>query len=82
MCSADQHGANAMEYLIWVGAAVSLLGMVGIFYCIFLALKAKRANLPEAEMRARLQRVVLLNMAALLLSMVGLMMVVAGIILG
>lgn len=71
-----------MEYLIWAGAIVSLIGMVGIFYCIFLALKAKRANLPESEMSARLQRVVVLNMAALLFSMVGLMMVVAGIILG
>jgi len=71
-----------MDYLIWAGAVVSLMGMGGIFYCIFLALKAKRANLAEAEMRARLQRVVLLNMAALLFSMVGLMMVVAGIILG
>ena len=71
-----------MEYLIWAGPIVSLIGMVGIFYCIFLALKAKRANLPEAEMSTRLQRVVALNMAALLFSMVGLMMVVAGIILG
>lgn len=71
-----------MEYLIWAGAATSLIGMAGIFYCIFLALKAKRAALPEDEMRARLQRIVLLNMGALLLSMVGLMMVVAGIILG
>lgn len=71
-----------MEYLIWAGAIVSLIGMVGIFYCIFLALKAKRANLPEDEMRARLQHIVLLNMAALFLSAVGLMMVVAGIILG
>ena len=71
-----------MEYLIWAGAVVSILGMLGIFYCIFLALKAKRANLPEDEMQARLQRIVVLNMAALLFSMVGLMMVVAGIILG
>ena len=71
-----------MEYLIWTGAVVSLLGMFGIFYCIYLALKAKRANLSDDEMKARLQRVVLLNMAALLFSMVGLMMVVAGIILG
>ncbi len=71
-----------MEYLIWAGAAVSAIGLIGIFYCIAIALKAKRANLPDAEMRARLQRVVVLNMAALLLSMIGLMMVVAGIILG
>ncbi|MCK4712174.1 MAG: hypothetical protein KAT26_04775 [Marinosulfonomonas sp.] len=71
-----------MEYLIWAGAAVSLIGLVGILYCIVIAVKAKRANLPDEEMRARLQRLVVLNMAALLLSMVGLMMVVAGILLG
>jgi len=71
-----------MDYLIWIGAAISAIGLVGIFYCIALALKAKRANLPEDEMRARLQRIVMLNMTALFLSMIGLMMVVAGIILG
>ena len=71
-----------MEYLIWVGAVISLIGMVGIFYCIHLALKAKRAELSEDDMRARMQRIVLLNIAALMLSMVGLMMVVVGIFLG
>ncbi len=70
-----------MDILIWAGAVVSLIGLVGIFYCIMLALKAKRAKLPDEDMRARLQRIVLLNMAALFLSMVGLMMVVAGILL-
>jgi len=71
-----------MGYLIWVGIIVSLIGLIGIFYCIALALKAKRAKLPDDEMRMRLRRVVMLNMGALLFSMVGLMMVVAGIILG
>lgn len=70
-----------MEYLIWGGAGISLIGVVGIFYCIYLAVKAKRANLSDDEMRARLQKVVMLNLAALLFSMVGLMMVVAGIFL-
>lgn len=71
-----------MEYLIWGGATVSLIGVLGILYCIYLAVKAKRADLSDDEMRARLQKVVVLNMAALLFSMVGLMMVVAGIVLG
>lgn len=71
-----------MDTLIWAGAAVSLIGLIGIFYCIIIAIKAKRANLPDEETHARLQRLVVLNMAALLLSMVGLMMVVAGILLG
>lgn len=71
-----------MEYLIWAGAGISLIGVIGILYCIYLAVKAKRANLSDDEMRARLQKVVMLNLAALLFSMVGLMMVVAGIFLG
>ncbi|HHI69533.1 MAG TPA: hypothetical protein ENJ91_00915 [Rhodobacteraceae bacterium] len=71
-----------MEYLIWAGAGVSLVGMIGIFYCILMAINAKRAKLPEEEMRARLQKVVALNMGALMFSMIGLMMVVVGIVLG
>jgi uncharacterized membrane protein YqjE len=42
---------------------------------------AKRAGLPEAELRAKLQRIVVINMGALLLSALGLMSVVVGIFL-
>ncbi|MCV2880670.1 hypothetical protein [Actibacterium sp. XHP0104] len=71
-----------MEALIWGGAAVSLIGLAGLMRCIMLALKAKRAGLPDAEMRARLQKIVALNMGALAVSAVGLMLVVLGIMLG
>lgn len=71
-----------MEYLIWTGAAVSLIGVIGILYCITLALKAKRAELAPEDMQKRMQRVAVLNMLALFISSIGLMMVVAGIILG
>lgn len=70
-----------MELLVWAGAAISLLGMLGLFYCIWLAAKAKRANLPDADMRDRLKRVVVLNMAALFVSAIGLMLVVLGVFL-
>ncbi len=72
---------SIMEYLIWIGAGVSLMGVGGLLYCILLVVKARRANLPDEEMRARLQRIVALNMAALFLSFIGLMMVVVGILL-
>lgn len=71
-----------MDLLIWLGAAVSLVGLAGLIYCIVLAVRAKRAGLEGEEMRARLQRVVVLNMAALLISAIGLMMVIVGIFLG
>ena len=43
---------------------------------------ARRAGLDETALRAKLQRVIVWNFAALLLSALGLMMVVIGIALG
>jgi len=71
-----------MELLIWTGALVSLIGLAGLLRCIQLAIRARRAGLGEAAMRARLQRLVALNMGALMLSALGLMTVVVGILLG
>lgn len=70
-----------MEMLIWAGAAVSLIGVAGLIWCILLAVRARKAGLDDAELRARLQKVVALNMGALFVSAIGLMMVVAGIFL-
>lgn len=70
---------DAMDWLIWIGAALTLLGVAGLIWCIVLAMRAKRAGLPDAEMRAALQRVVVLNMAALAVSGLGLMCVVFGV---
>lgn len=71
-----------MQALIWIGAFVSLVGIAGLGYCIARALKARRAGLPDDAMRAELQRVVVINMAALGVSALGLMLVVTGILLG
>nr|WP_095590735.1 hypothetical protein [Actibacterium ureilyticum] len=71
-----------MDGLIWTGAAVSLLGMAGLIYCIVSAARAKRAGLDDDAMRARLKKLVALNMAALLVSALGLMLVIVGIMLG
>lgn len=71
-----------MQALIWIGAGVSLVGIAGLGYCIVRAMKARRAGLPDAAMRAELQRVVVINMAALGVSALGLMLVVTGILLG
>lgn len=70
---------DAMDWLIWIGAALTLLGVAGLVWCIVLAMRAKRAGLPDAEMRVALQRVVVLNMAALAVSGLGLMCVVFGV---
>lgn len=70
-----------MQALIWIGAAMTLGGVAGLIYCVLRTLKARKAGLPEEAMRAELQRVVTINMAALGLSALGLGLVVAGILL-
>lgn len=70
-----------MEVMIWIGAAISALGLVGILWVAAGVMRARRAGLEDAELRARLQRAIAWNLGAFLLSAVGLMLVVLGIIL-
>lgn len=70
-----------MEWLIWLGAALALAGVGGLVWCIILALGLRKGTLPEDESRQRMQRVVVVNMAALGVSALGLVLVVMGIIL-
>ena len=71
-----------MQLLIWIGAGLTLLGVAGLGWCVRLAIKARRAKLDDTAMRAAMQRVVTLNLAALGLSGLGLAAVVIGILLG
>jgi hypothetical protein len=77
-----QSGETAMEWLVWTGAAVSLVGLAGLVWCILKVWKARKAGLPDDELRKAVQKVVPLNTGALLLSVMGLMLVVVGIMLG
>lgn len=70
-----------MDWLIWIGAAVSLGGIAGLLRCIQLAIRARKSGLEDAAMRARLQQIVTFNLAALGVSALGLMLVVTGILL-
>lgn len=70
-----------MGALVTVGIVLTLLGVVGLIWCIVIALRARRSGLPDDEIRARLQKVVALNLGALLLSALGLMAVAVGLIL-
>ena len=71
-----------MEVLVWIGAGLTLVGLLGLVWCIVLAIRARRSGLPDDEVRARLQRVVALNLGALAVSALGLMAVIVGIFLG
>ncbi|MDG2452242.1 MAG: hypothetical protein P8M63_05320 [Paracoccaceae bacterium] len=72
-----------MDALIWIGALVSLIGLGGILYCIYLVRRAKKtAGDDDGILRAALQKVLPMNLGALFLSVIGLMMVVVGVLLG
>jgi len=70
-----------MELLIWMGSILSILGLVGLFWCIKTVLKAKKLATSDDELRSSLRRAVPLNMASLFLSALGLMLVILGIML-
>ena len=70
-----------MEILIWIGSILSLIGLVGLLWCIKTVLRAKKAAISDEELRMSLQKVVPFNMAALFLSAIGLMLVILGIML-
>lgn len=70
------------DVIIWSGAALSLVGLLGLIWCIIRVARARRAGLSDDDMRAVLQKVVPLNLGALCVSMLGLMMVIVGIFAG
>lgn len=69
------------DLLIWSGALISLGGLCGLVWCIVYIARARRANLSDEALRARLQRAVPLNLGALFISVIGLMLVIVGIFL-
>lgn len=70
-----------MEWLIWIGAALSLVGLLGLMWCIVQVFKARSSGLPDEELREVVRKMVPLNMGSLMLSVLGLMMVIVGIFL-
>jgi len=71
-----------MDWLIWIGTAISLIGLGGLVWCMVRVFKAKRAGLSDEALKAEVQRVVPINMAALAFSVLGLISIVIGIALG
>ena len=71
-----------MDWLIWGGALVSVIGLAGLILSIIKVGKARKAGLDDEDLRAAVQKVIPLNMGSLFLSVIGLMMVILGIFLG
>lgn len=67
--------------MLWAGAGLSVLGLLGLFWCIWQAMRARGAGLDDAALRTRLKTLVAWNIGALFLSMLGLMVVVVALLL-
>jgi hypothetical protein len=68
-----------MENLIWIGSAITVAGLFALLWTVVLVTHAKKANLDDEEMRARLAKIIPINMIALFVSVIGLMAVILGI---
>lgn len=67
--------------MIVTGIIVTLLGLLGLFYCIFKGLQARRAGIVGEELTERLKSLVAINLISFLLSAIGLGLVVVSVIL-
>ena len=68
--------------LIWGGTGLTVIALVALAWCIVTAARAKARIADDEQMRAAMRKVVAVNMAALAASVLGLMLVVLGIMLG
>lgn len=69
------------DLMIWAGAAVSLLGLAGLVWCILRVARARRAGLDDDALRAVIQAVLPVNLGAMFLSIIGLMLIVVAVIM-
>ena len=70
-----------MAALIWIGTAVTLAGLAGLVLSILKVRTARRDARDDADLKRRLQSIIPLNLGAFLLSALGLMMVMTGLLL-
>ncbi|SCZ55431.1 hypothetical protein SAMN04488118_102417 [Epibacterium ulvae] len=70
-----------LQSLVWIGTAMTLAGMLGLFWCIFKVAQAKRKNLSDDDLRTEVQALIPYNLGTLFLSVFGLILVMLGLFL-
>lgn len=71
-----------MEVVVASGAAVALLGIALLVWCMLKASRIRKAGSDGPEIEAELRRLILFNMAGVGLGFLGLAIVLAGLLLG
>ncbi len=67
--------------LVWIGTGITVLGLLGLVWCIVDAARARNAGLDEAGLKSRLQRLVAINLASVGTAGIGIMCVIVGLFL-
>ena len=70
-----------MDWLIYLGALVTMIGLFGLGYCIWKANALRTSGLEGHDMTQALQRLIPINLASVSVAGIGLAMVVVGILL-
>ena len=71
-----------MEILVWIGGALTLAGLCGVLWSLVAVMRARRTETDDAALRARLARILPVNLGALGVSVIGLLLVMLGIFFG
>ena len=70
-----------MTVVIWIGAILAVLGLVGVLWCIRKAAWLKRAELDDDAARTEINRLIFGHMAAIGTAFLGLGLLVMGLLL-
>ena len=70
-----------MTALVYLGAALAAAGLGGLAYCILEGLRVRREKPAPEVVRARLQKLLAVNLGSVALAALGLMAVAAGVML-
>ncbi len=69
------------DVIVWTGAALSVVGLMGLIWSIIRVARARRTVTDDDALRAEIQKALPINLGALFLSVIGLMMVMLGVFL-
>ena len=69
-----------MEFLVYIGAAVALLGIGGVGFCMARAIKIRKEK-DETKAKQMLQSLIAWNLGSIAVATMGLIMVIIGMVL-
>ena len=74
-------GRKKMVILIWGGAAVSIVGLIGLLLSMYKVASAKKNTTSDEDLRVSIRAAMPLNLVSLFLSVLGLMSVTIGVLI-